>query len=159
MTTAVAQALEAKVLGDREGEARWWFGQLAIIKATSADTGAGFTLVEIIVNAGYETPLHIHHNEDEGFWMIEGSATFTVGDLTIEAGPGAYLFGPKDVPHKWRAGRDGARLLYIFTPSGFENLIREMSVPAAALVPPPPDVLPPANAVEVAAKYGIELLL
>jgi quercetin dioxygenase-like cupin family protein len=157
--TTVLETLEAQALGAREGEARWWFGQLAIIKATADDTAGGFTLVEIIVNAGYETPLHIHHREDEGFWMVDGSATFTVGDRTIEAGPGAYLFGPKDVPHKWKAGPDGARILYFFAPAGFEDLIREMSVPAAALVPPPPDVLPPANALEIAAKYGIELLL
>lgn len=159
MTTASAETLKARALGNREGEARWWFGQLAIIKATAADTGGGHTLVEIIVNAGYETPLHIHHDEDEGFWMIDGSATFTVGDQTVEAGPGAYLFGPKHVPHKWKAGPDGARLLYLFAPAGFENLIREMSVPAAELVPPPPDVVPPDNALEIAAKYGIELLL
>jgi mannose-6-phosphate isomerase-like protein (cupin superfamily) len=158
MTTAALQALEARALNNLEGEARWWFGQLAIIKATAKDTGGGFTLVEIIVNAGYETPLHVHHNEDEGFWMVDGSATFTVGHQTIEAGPGAYLFGPKDVPHKWKAGPNGARLLYLFGPAGFENLIREMSVPALALVPPPPDVVPPANAPEIAAKYGIELL-
>ena len=157
MTTAT-EVLQARVLGNREGEARWWFGQLAIIKATAADTGGGFTIVEIIVNAGYETPLHIHHNEDEGFWMVDGSATFTVGDQTIDAGPGAYLFGPKDVPHKWKAGPGGARLLYVFAPAGFEDLIREMSVPAEAVEPPPPHVLPPANAAEIAAKYGIEIL-
>ncbi len=151
--------LPARAVAAGEGEARWWFGQLAIIKATGKETDGGHTIVEITVGPGYSTPLHVHHKEDEAFWIIDGSATFTVGDQTIDAAPGAYLFGPRDVAHKWQAGPNGARLLYLFAPSGFEGLIREMSVPAQALVPPPPEVTPPANALEVAAKYGVELLL
>jgi mannose-6-phosphate isomerase-like protein (cupin superfamily) len=156
--TVTTEGLPARALAAGEGEARWWFGQLAVIKATAEDTGGGHTLVEITVDPGYETPLHVHHREDEGFWMIDGSATFTVGDETVEAGPGAYLFGPKDVPHKWRAGADGARLLYLFAPGGFEDLIRAMSEPARELVPPPP-IPPPDNVVEIAAGFGVELLL
>jgi mannose-6-phosphate isomerase-like protein (cupin superfamily) len=147
-----------QVVGPQEGEARWWFGQLAIIKATAESTGGGHTVVEIVVGPGYSTPLHVHHNEDEGFWMIEGDARFEVGDEVVEAGPGTYLFGPKDVPHRWTAGPRGARLLYLFAPGGFEDLIRAMSIPAEALTPPPPDVLPPADAPEVAARFGVELL-
>jgi quercetin dioxygenase-like cupin family protein len=157
--TTTTETLPARALAAGEGEARWWFGQLAVLKATAKDTAGGHTLVEITVNPGYETPLHIHHREDEGFWMLDGSATFTVGNQTVEAGPGAYLFGPKHVPHKWKAGADGARLLYLFAPGGFEDLIREMSEPARELVPPPPEVRPPDNVVEVATRFGVELLL
>lgn len=158
MTTAT-QTLAARALAAGEGDARWWFGQLAVIKATAADTGGGHTLVEITAESGYETPLHIHHREDESFWMIDGSAEFTVGDQTIEAGPGAYLFGPKDVAHMWKAGANGARMLYLFAPGGFEELILAMSEPAKELVPPPPDVRPPENFLEIATDFGVELLL
>jgi hypothetical protein len=91
--------------------------------------------------------------------MLDGSATFTVGEEIVEAGPGAYLFGPKDIPHKWRAGEDGARLLYLFAPGGFEELIRAMSEPAKELTPPPSDLPIPENVVELAAEFGVELLL
>ena len=158
MTTVKTDTLPARALMAGEGEARWWFGQLAVIKSTAEDTDGGHTLVEITVGPGYETPLHIHHREDEGFWMIEGSATFTVGDETIEAGPGAYLFGPRGVPHNWRAGSDGARMLYLFAPGGFEDLIMAMSEPAGELVPPPQDIGPPDDAAEIAAGFGVELL-
>jgi quercetin dioxygenase-like cupin family protein len=158
MAAVETQTLPARALAAGEGEARWWFGQLAVIKSTAETTGGGHTLVEITAGPGFETPLHIHHDEDEGFWMLDGSATFTVGEETVEAGPGAYLYGPKDVAHKWRAGEDGARMLYLFAPAGFEELIMEMSVPAEELVPPPADVTPPADAVEIAAGYGVELL-
>lgn len=156
--TKTTETLPARALAATEGEARWWFGQLAVIKSTAKDTAGGHTLVEITVGPGYETPLHIHHREDEAFWMLDGSATFTVGDETVEAGPGAYLFGPMHVPHKWKAGPTGARLLYLFAPGGFEDLIRETSVPARQLVPPPPDVGPPENVVEIATRFGVELL-
>jgi quercetin dioxygenase-like cupin family protein len=157
--TTTTETLAARALAAGEGEARWWFGQLAVIKATAKDTAGGHTLVEITVNPGYETPLHIHHREDEGFWMLGGSATFTVGNQTVEAAPGAYLFGPRHVPHKWKAGPDGARLLYLFAPGGFEDLILEMSEPARELVPPPPELGPPDNVAEVATRFGVELLL
>ena len=156
--TTESQTLSAQVAAPGEGEARWWFGQLATVKASAVDTGGAYTLVEIAVGAGYETPLHVHHREDESFWMLEGHATFQVGDETIEAPVGTYLFGPRDVPHKWSAGPQGARMLYLFAPGGFEELIEAMSVPAEALTPPPPEVAPPENALEIAHRFGIELL-
>jgi quercetin dioxygenase-like cupin family protein len=156
--TTESQTLAAQALRSGEGEARWWFGQLATMKATAADTGGAYTLVEIAVAPGYETPLHVHHREDESFWMLEGHATFQVGGETIEAPAGTYLFGPRDVPHKWSAGPDGARLLYLFAPSGFEELIDAMSEPARTLTPPPPDIAPPENAAEIAREFGVDLL-
>ena len=153
-----SQIAQAAVLAHGEGEARWWFGQLATIKATAADTAGAYTLVEIAVGPGYETPLHVHHREDESFWMLEGHATFQVGEESVEAPVGTYLFGPRDVPHRWIAGPEGARMLYLFTPGGFEELIEAMSVPAEERTPPPPHVAPPQNAVEIARDFGIDLL-
>jgi mannose-6-phosphate isomerase-like protein (cupin superfamily) len=156
--TTQPQTLPAHALPPGAGESRWWFGQLATVKAAAADTGGAYTLVEIAVGPGYAAPLHVHHREDEGFWMLDGHATFEVGDESFEAPAGTYLFGPRDVPHRWIAGRDGARMLYLFTPGGFEQLIEAMSVPAQALIPPPPELAPPENFVEIAARFGVELL-
>lgn len=156
--TTDSQTLPAQALASGEGEARWWFGQLATVKATAADTGGAYTLVEIAVGPGYETPLHVHHREDETFWMLAGHATFQVGEERIEAPTGTYLFGPRDVRHKWTAGADGARMLYLFAPGGFEELIEAMSVPAQALTPPPPDLAPPENWAEIASQFGVEIL-
>ena len=75
-------------VGADEGEARWWFGSLAVIKATAAQTGGQMAIIEITEPPGAEAPLHVHHREDEGFWLLEGSATFEVGDTTIEAHAG-----------------------------------------------------------------------
>jgi hypothetical protein len=49
-------------------------------------------------------------------------------------------------------------MLYLFAPGGFDELIEAMSVPAEALTPPPPELAPPENFVEIAARFGVELL-
>jgi mannose-6-phosphate isomerase-like protein (cupin superfamily) len=89
------QATKALAVASGAGEARWWLGQLAEIKATAADTGGLFTIVEVMGAPNYEAPLHVHHREDEAFWIIDGSVTFEVGGTTIDAGVGDYAFGPR----------------------------------------------------------------
>ena len=99
-----------------EGEALWWFGLLATIKATKEQTGGRYALLEILAPDGYGSVLHVHHFEDEGFWILEGELTFYVGDKTIKARPGSFLFGPKDVPHAFTVDSGPARLLFILRP-------------------------------------------
>jgi len=143
-----------------EGEARWWFASLAVIKATAADTGGLLTIVEVTEPPWAQAPLHIHHREDEAFWILEGTVTLYVGDEVIEAGPGNYAFGPRDVPHRYQVGPEGCRMLFICTPAGFEDLVREMSVPAAARTLPPAAEGPPDMELvsAVAVAHGCELL-
>jgi quercetin dioxygenase-like cupin family protein len=92
------QELTPKVVRSGDGEARWWFGALAEIKATAADTGGRLSIVEVTEPPGAEAPLHVHHREDEAFWTLEGDVTFEVGETTIHARAGDYAFGPRDVP-------------------------------------------------------------
>ena len=140
-----------------QGEAYWWFGQLGEIKATAEQTGGAYTLVEITVGPGYGTPLHVHHGEDEGFLMIDGETTFEVGDQVVQAGPGDFLFGPREIPHRWST-ETGARLLYLLSPGGFEALIRDVGVPAGERTVPPADLVPPADAADIVARHGNEIL-
>lgn len=141
-------------------DARWWFGALAIIRATAQDTGGQCTIVDVTEPPGSEAPLHVHHREDEGFLILEGSVTFQVGDQVVDAGPGDFAWGPRDVPHRYTAGPEGCRMLFICTPGGFEDLVREMSVPAQALtLPPPSDAEPDWEHIAAAAvANGCELL-
>lgn len=147
------------VAGPDDSEPRWWFGSLTRIKATAAQTEGRLTLVELEYPAHAQVPLHVHHNEDEGFYILEGSATFQVGEETIHAGAGTFLYGARDVPHGFRAGPHGVRLLYLFLPGGFEGFIRETSEPAARPTIPPPDVTPDLERVGAAlARYGAEMV-
>jgi quercetin dioxygenase-like cupin family protein len=143
-----------------EGEARWWFAALAEIKASAADTDGQLTIVEVTEPPGAQAPLHVHHREDEGFWILDGDVTFHVGDVTIEARAGDFAWGPRDVPHRYTVGPDGCRMLFILTPAGFEGLVRDMSEPAAERrIPPASDEAPDMERVaRVAQAYGCELL-
>jgi quercetin dioxygenase-like cupin family protein len=159
--TVQTQTLEPLAVAAGEGEARWWLGMLAEIKATAADTGGQMSIVEITCSPGAEAPLHVHHREDEGFWILDGDVTFEVGDATIEAHAGDYLFGPRAIPHRYSVGDSGCRMLFIVTPGGFEEMVREMSEPAAErTLPPPPDEAPDWGRIAaIAAAHGNELLV
>lgn len=154
------QALKPIVVAKAEGQAWWWFASLAVIKASAADTGGQMTIVEITEPPGMEGPLHVHHREDEGFWILEGEATFEVGGATIQARAGDYVYGPRDIPHRYSVGPAGCRMLFIFTPGGFENLISAMGKPAATRTLPPPSTEEPdwAQVAAIAKAYGNELL-
>jgi mannose-6-phosphate isomerase-like protein (cupin superfamily) len=140
------------------GAQYWFFGMLAEIKATSAETGGQYALLEITAPPELETPLHVHYTEDEGFYVLEGSVTIHVGDQTVELTAGRHAFGPRDVPHKFRTGPDGARMIWVLTPGGFEDFVADVSVPAETPTVPPPSVLPPENAAEIVLRHGMEML-
>jgi quercetin dioxygenase-like cupin family protein len=131
---------------------------LAEVKASAADTAGRYTLVEITAPPGLDAPRHVHHTEDEGFHVLEGDVTITVGDETVELVAGQFAFGPRDVPHRFTVGPDGARMIWVLTPGGFEDLIDEASVPAEAPTVPPPSVVPPADIAEILRRHGNDLV-
>jgi quercetin dioxygenase-like cupin family protein len=159
-----AQTLEPTAVREGQGEARWWFGALAEIKATAADTGGQLTIVEVTEHPGAEAPLHVHHRDDEGFWVLEGEVTFYVGDETIQASAGDYVFGPRGIPHRFTVGPRGCRMLFIMVPGGMEDVIRATSEPAPSrTLPPAPDEEPSPEEIErlkaIVKEHGYELLV
>jgi quercetin dioxygenase-like cupin family protein len=152
---------EAPSVRDDGGDARWWWGNLAILKLTGAQTHGGLTVVEVTMGPGRMAPPHVHHREEETFLVTQGQLTFQIGDQTIEAGPGDLVVGPRDIPHRFTAGPDGATVLFLLTPAGLEGLILEQSIPATdRRLPEPSDTPPPDldRMREVALRYGCELL-
>jgi quercetin dioxygenase-like cupin family protein len=150
-------------LREGKGEARWWLSGLATVKATGKETDGQYTLVEVLEPEG-EQPFHVHHREDEGFWVLEGELTFEVGEETIKASPGSFIFGPKDIPHRYTVESGPAKLLFILSPAGFEEFIYATSEPAKERTLPPQPEGPPSEAEmeqlgAVARQYGAELLI
>lgn len=154
-------ALSPAAVRKGEGEARWWFGSLAEIKATAADTGGQMTIVEVTEAPGAEAPLHVHQRDDEGFWVLEGDVTFEVGGKTIPASAGDYVFGPRHIPHRFTVGDAGCRMLFILVPGGIEDVIRATSEPAASrTLPPPSEEEPDMDGLKkIVAAHGYELLV
>ena len=131
-------------LAPGEGEATWFQPNRMVVKATAETTNGGFGLLESWVRPGSSPPLHVHHREDESFWVLEGQLRFVCGDEELEAGPGSFVFLPRDVPHTFIVeGEADAHLLTLLTPGGFERYFVDAGRPpeGPGLPPPgPPDV-------------------
>src|SRR5215469_1281374 len=73
----------------------WYSGWLLTFLATGQDTQGQFALQEQVGRKGNVPPPHIHHREDETFYVLEGEMTFSIGDRTIKATPGTMVFAPR----------------------------------------------------------------
>ena len=146
-------------LASGEGEGLWFLNGLLTVKAGGSDTRNAFTLIEAVCPAGTGPPPHIHHDEEEGFYLLEGELAITCGDKTWTASPGAFALLPRGIPHSFRASdaRD-ARILQISSPAQFERFAAEMGEPAETMTIPTPSEVDAEKLMRVARKYGIEML-
>jgi quercetin dioxygenase-like cupin family protein len=155
-----AGGLAPIALGPKEGESLWFLGSHASIKA-SADTTAGrVAVIEHLTPRGLGSPLHVHHHEDEWFYVIEGELTVWVGGRVINAPAGSFVYCPRDIPHTFTVSSETARYLLVTQPGDFAGFMRALAEPASDVVIPPPASEPPdvAALTAVAAEYGIEIL-
>ena len=111
-------------VGPGEGEALWFVGTLAIVKASGATTGGRMAVVDQLAARGAGSPLHVHRREDEWFYVTEGELAFWVGGSRIAAPAGAFVYGPRDVPHTFEVVSERARFLLVAEPAGFEDFMR-----------------------------------
>lgn len=131
-----------------EGEALWFTTNRITIKARAEDTDGAFGLIEAEAPAGASPPLHVHHREDETFWVLEGEVTIRCGERcgeeTLRLGAGDFAFLPRGVPHTFVVeGGRAARFINVITPGGFERFFADVGRPAEGPgLPPagPPDV-------------------
>jgi quercetin dioxygenase-like cupin family protein len=142
------------------GEALWFLGSLTTIKADAAGTGGRVGVTESVGPRGSGSPLHVHHREDEWFYVIEGELTFWVGGETIVAPAGSFVYGPREVAHTFIVSSEQARYLLVAEPAGFENFVRTLATPAERLEIPPASSEPPdVEALSrVAASFGIDVI-
>ncbi len=147
-------------LADREGQpARWWLGGHLAVKAAVGDTDGRFCQVEFTDPCGNAPPVHIHHWEDETFYVLEGLVTVFIGDGRIDASPGDFVFMPRDVPHTYLVRSERARALVSYAPGGVEQFFVEMGVPVGDPDRPPAPVVPDHDTfVRALARYGVEIV-
>jgi quercetin dioxygenase-like cupin family protein len=119
-------------------------------RARVLNTGGGLGLVDMIeVPAGHMPPLHLHRNEDEGFYLLEGEVSIFLPDRRIDLKAGDYALAPRGVPHAYRVGDAPARWLITSIPGGFESFVTEVA--AAGDVDP-------GTLTTIAAEHDIEIL-
>ncbi len=148
----------ATVLAQDEGKAIWFANALMLIKADTETTEGRFTFIDQRVPGGYAVPRHVHHAEDEAWYLLEGDATFYCGDDSFTAGSGSWVFLPRDIPHTFKVGPDGARMITITAPSGFADFVEECGEPAPELAIPPQGPIDVHRLATIAAKYEVEIL-
>lgn len=114
-----------------ETERRWFYGGgLHSWLVREGEVEDGFLLFEDAVEPGKRTPLHLHPEADETFYLLAGSIHLHVdgGERELRAGGVAVI--PRQVPHAFMAGSEGARMLCLHTPGGGEEFYRTASEPA-----------------------------
>ena len=141
-----------------EGDAYDFLGALSLEKAAGAATNGALAVLEQRLPAGFAPPPHVHHNEDEAFYLLSGRILAQVGDQQIAASAGSFLWLPRDVQHGFTVSDDGpCSILIITTPSGFDRFVAEVGSPTTTTdrLPEPsqPDV---PRLMEIAGRYGIE---
>ena len=149
--TATDRATQGYALAHNEGEAFWLLGMLETVKIGRADSNGTMGLLEIVVPPGLGSPWHVHPEEDEWFYVLDGQVTMYVGDTRFDLTSGGFAFGPKGVPHTFfGSGSTPARALVGFAPMQFEGFLREVGHPTSERVPPPPMDGPPPDIAKLA---------
>lgn len=121
------------VRADGEGERlRFWGGGILTMKATAEETGGAFLLFEDFLAQGKTTPLHVHANEDEALYVLEGEALVHIDGEDHVLGARGIAFAPRGIPHAFLVTSPTARLLTLLTPGTAEDFYRGASEPAAA---------------------------
>jgi quercetin dioxygenase-like cupin family protein len=158
--TQTTDTLTPIALGPGDGESIWAFGTLGTIKASAATTDGRVAVIEQLGGRGSGSPLHVHHREDEWFYVIEGELTFAIGGEVTVAPAGSFVYGPRDIPHTFMVSSETARFLLVTEPGGFGDFFRAAGEPALREeIPPPPTEAPDiAGLTALAATYGIEIL-
>jgi quercetin dioxygenase-like cupin family protein len=128
-------------------------GDLVTIKIHSRDTGGVYSQIETTCGPHVGPPPHIHHREDETFFVIEGEFEFVCGGERSTGGPGTVARMPRGIPHRFaNIGDKPGRVLVTITPGGFEDFLIEVS----RLSPEEQANMP--NLGALAAKYGLEFV-
>jgi mannose-6-phosphate isomerase-like protein (cupin superfamily) len=132
----------------------WFIHDLAEVLAEG-----DHSVLEMHAPAGDQPPLHVHHDSDEGFFVLEGEVTVWAGDVRHELGPGQFALGPKGVPHTYRVGSDGpARFLVTASDGSFARFVQAYGVPAPRRELPPREAPEAERLARLAVEHGIELL-
>lgn len=97
-------------------------GERLALRISSGETNGRYAAMEVIAGSGFGPPLHIHQNENEHFFVLEGSVSFVCGDRKFDATAGTAFTVPKGVPHTWaNLSETDIRMLGVFVPGGLEQ--------------------------------------
>jgi quercetin dioxygenase-like cupin family protein len=147
------------LLRSGEGDSVWSTNGLFTTKLGGSHARGNLAVLESVLVAGLEPGMHIHHREDEAFYVLDGHLTFQCAGEVLEATTGSFVFAPRGLPHTFLVDGDKARVLVFAAPAGFEHFVRDLGVPADGDAPPDSWIRPTREVIgRVAERHGIELV-
>ncbi len=148
-------------LSSDQDKSLWVLDELITFKATAEDTDGAYTLFEDVTQPQGGPPPHVQHQDNEGFYVLEGEFEFLYNDRTIKATTGYFVYVPMGVLHTFKnVGTTPGKLLVTASPAGpHEKFFEEVGEAATDRNSPPVPEGPPdiERLVAIAAKYGIEI--
>jgi quercetin dioxygenase-like cupin family protein len=137
----------------------WFIDGLARVHVSGEETDGRYAVLENVLPQGDMPPLHVHHEEDEVFHILDGHVTIFLPGQEVPLASGQTFRAPRGIPHTFRVESPTARVLVFCSPARFDGFVRAVSEPAPADELPPRDrPFDPARFAATAAEYGIELL-
>ena len=149
-----------KVAVAKPGESRFAFSvaqqaKLTSCMLTSEDSAGACTAFELSALPQTGPYLHVHHREDEWYYILSGEYLFKVGGESHNLPAGASIWLPRGIPHVWaNTSAAEAKMILVCQPGGFEKFFEEMGNEMAKV----DGASAHSKMKEVMAKYGMELL-
>jgi quercetin dioxygenase-like cupin family protein len=139
-----------------------FLNHLATTKVSHERTASGLNAVEFTAPRGFGPPLHLHHEEDEIMYVLDGILRLEIGGERAEATPGAVVALPAGVPHTFQVTSETATFLTVAGGSRsaptFDTFVSALGEPTEQATQPEPVDIDPGHVASVAASHGIEIL-
>ena len=149
------------LLNNGEGRSYWVLGDLYTFKVTGKETGGAFTIIDQVIQPQGGPPPHIHHREDEAFYIHEGTFSFLCGEKEAVFEAGSFVYIPKGTLHTFRnIGQQPGKLMVVITPAGLENFFYAVGSAAEGTSQPP--AFDPATldkGMRLAKEYHMEVMM
>ncbi len=131
METDINDALPNKIVyvAARSTQGYWFAECLFNFLVSGEESGGSYTTMELLVPPGKGPGLHVHDNEEEQFYVLEGELTYWVGDQTFHLSTGDFVHIPRGTAHGFMNGATPAKLLATFSPAGPEKFFKENGEP------------------------------
>jgi mannose-6-phosphate isomerase-like protein (cupin superfamily) len=144
-----------------EGKAFWVMTSLVTCKVGSQDTQGRYSLFESLDQPNSGPPMHVHHREDESYYILEGDYEIhREGEAPLRATAGAFVHVPRGTIHTYKnVAATPGRMVVMTTPAGLEGFFAEVGQPATDRSSPPVLVGPPdlGKMAAIARKYELEI--
>jgi quercetin dioxygenase-like cupin family protein len=156
--TAMRQGSRAYFHEPDEAELRFMGATSTHFLATGETTDGAFTLVDERAQRGMSVPLHLHRDDMESFYVLEGEITCYIGEQRgVRAGPGAFAHLPGGTVHGFRVESETARYLILTTPR-HGQFYRAITLPARSGGSPPLESVDQAQIEKACKEYGVEFV-